>query len=219
MILPSLLLLAATASAIAAPPALDTTLVAGLAVTIERIPEPIAVDGVLMSVQRVTGAGVPELARRIETAWHRQGSRVEARQQESWIVRSRIHGSRSEVLQWRADARDAELLLSSVALQEPIRRLPATGLTLPASCNWGRSITGSTSTHSFVQRSARCPHSRQTLSLQLREVLSRQGWNIRTATDSGLVVERAGLEGFIGLSIQEAGAATWVSWLRVERNP
>jgi hypothetical protein len=219
MILTSLLLFAATASGIAATPALDTTLVAGLAVNIERIREPIVVDGVLMTVQRVTGAGVPELARRIEATWHRQGSRIQTRQQESWTVLSRIQGRSSEVLQWRSDTRDAELLLSSLDLQEPIRPLPLTGLTLPASCTWGRSIAGNTSNHSYIQRSARCPHSRQTLSLQLSQALSRQGWNIRSATDSALVVERAGSEGFIGLSIQEGGRATWVSWLRVERNP
>jgi hypothetical protein len=217
--IPSVLLLAATASGIAASPALDTTLLAGLAVTIERIREPMAVDGVLMTVQRATGAGVPELARRIEATWHRQGSRIETRQQESWIVLSRIHGRNSEVLQWRSDTRDAELLLSSLGLQEPVRPLPVTGLTLPATCTWGRTVAGNTSNHSYMQRSARCPHSRRKLSLQLRQALSTQGWNIRATTDSGLVVERAGSEGFISLSIQEGGAATWVSWLRVERNP
>jgi hypothetical protein len=215
----SLLLFAATASVIAASPALDTTLVAGLAVTIERIREPFAVDGVLMTVQRATGAGVPELARRIEAAWHRQGSRIETRQQDSWIVLSRIRGRNSEVLQWRSDTRGAELLLSSLDLQEPIRPVPVTDLTLPASCTWGRSIAGNTSDHFYMQRSARCRYSRQALSLQLRQSLPTQGWSIRTATESGLVVARAGSEGFIGLSIQEGGAVTWVSWLRVDRNP
>jgi hypothetical protein len=215
----SLLLFAATASVIAASPVLDTTLAAGLAVTIERIREPIAVDGVLMTVQRATGAGVPELARRIEATWHRQGSRIESRQQDSWIVLSRIQGRNSEVLQWRSDTRDAELLWSSLDLQEPIRPVPVTDLTLPASCSWGRSVAGNTGNHSYTQRSARCRHSRQALSQQLRHSLPTQGWSIRTATESGLVVERAGSEGFIGLSIQEGGAATWVSWLRVDRNP
>jgi hypothetical protein len=215
----SLLLFAASAHGAAMPPGLDARLLAGLAVTVERIAEPVTVDGVSMAVQRVTGTGVPELARRIQATWQRAGSMMQTRQQESWIVVSRIQGPVSEVLQWRSNAGGAELLLSSLNLQASVRRLPNPGLTLPAGCIWGRSVAGKSGEQSYMQRSARCPHSKDALSLQLRRSLPTQGWSVRRATDSGFVVERSGSEGFVGISIQEGGAATWVSWLRIEANP
>ena len=212
-----LTLLAASAPTIAACAGLDTTLATGLAVNVESVPEPISVDGVSMTVQHVTGTGVAELVRRIETSWRRQGSELDRRQQDSWNVLSRLHGGYSEVLQWRTHIRDPELLLSLVDLRKPVLSLPAAGLILPAGCIWGRNITGSAGTQVYLQRSAQCPHSLHALSMQLQQSLSAQGWTVRVASDTGLLVGRAGAEGFVGLSAQGDKSATWVTWLRVER--
>jgi hypothetical protein len=215
----SLLLIIASAPVGALSASMDASLAAGLAVTIDRIPEPVAVDGVWMTVQRVTGSGVPELARRIEARWRSQGSQVKEQQQGRWKVRSRLQGVMSEVMQWHSDTGGSELLVSVLDVQAPVRPLPSMGLTLPAGCIWGRSISGISGTQSFLQRTARCPHSIQPLSLQLRHSLPTQGWRVRWATDSGLQVERAGGEGFISLSTQAGDRATWVTWLRLESNP
>ncbi|MEO8315477.1 MAG: hypothetical protein ABI645_11855 [Pseudomonadota bacterium] len=216
MMLPLILAAAATTTA-ATPPAVIARLSAGLAVTVERIPEPIAVDGVSMSVQRATGPGVPDLVRRIEESWRREGSRIEYLQQEAWKLSSRIHGPISEVLQWRPDANEPELLWSFLNVQASVQSRPAADLVLPAGCVWTRSISGRSGEHLFMQHSAYCPQPISTLSTQLHELLPQQGWQVRRTTDAGFQVDRAGTEGFISLSSPQGNSVTWLTWLRVER--
>jgi hypothetical protein len=214
----SVLVLVAAVSVNAVDAGIDARLTAGLVVSIDRIPEPVSVDGVQMSVQRATGVGVPELARRIEAAWHRQGSQIQLHQQGDWMVRSRILGPRSEVMQWRVDAAGAELLVSILDVLAPVRAVPSAGLTLPAGCVWGRSVFGHSGSKSYIQRSARCPHSMKLLSRQLGSSLAAQGWKVLIVTDSGLRVGRPGAEGFISLSSRQADQSTWLTWLRLESN-
>jgi hypothetical protein len=210
-----MLLIAATVPPLATPQGLDARLITGLVLNIDRISEPLIVDGISMTVQRVTGAGATELARRIEANWHRQGSAVKTNQQGAWTVLSRLQGPTSEVLLWRTTAAGPELLLSTLDVRAPIRPMPATGLTLPAGCNWGRSTSGWNGGQSYIQRSARCTQTMHALSLQLRHSLPLQGWTIRLATADSMHVDQAGAEGFISLSVQDEDHATWLSWVRI----
>jgi hypothetical protein len=213
---PAILMLAAAAMVMPASAGVDVRLVAGLAVNLDFVPEPMTVDGVSMIVQRATGPGVPELARRIEATWRNHGSEVQAHLQGSWMVRSRLQGQQSEVLQWRADTEIPELLLSEVDLRAPVGRVPEPDVILPAGCVWGRSVFGQGGSKSYLQRSARCPNSAHALSMRLKQSLPTQGWKVLVVTGSGVQVERAGVEGFIGLSSQQGNQATWLTWLRVE---
>jgi hypothetical protein len=210
-----LLLLVASVPAIPVS-AFEARLAAGLAVAIERMPEPVAVDGVPMTVQRVTGAGVPELVRRIEALWSSQGSEVKDLKQGVWILRSRMHGTKSEVLQWRNGQGSAELLWSSLDAAGQVHPVPEAGLALPAGCVWGRSVSGSSGQHHYLQRTARCTHAPRELSKQLQRTLPPQGWRLRTTNDHALVLERQGVEGILTLAAQPGDAATWLTWLRVE---
>lgn len=194
----------------------DARLATGLRVDIERIPESLTVDGVPITVHRASGADVPELARRIEAQWRSQGSPIRSLQQAPWTLRSRIHGARSEVLQWRRAATSHELLWSSLNATAPVRAALATGLDLPVGCTWGRSVSGKAGNRTFLQRSAHCNLSAGRLAAALRQSLPAQGWQLRTASGSGLIVDQAGNQGLLSLEGLEDGRATWVTWLRVE---
>jgi hypothetical protein len=213
--MPLLVLFAATAVVNPLSAGIDARLTSGLVVDVDRIPEPLSVDGVLMNVQRATGAGVPELARRIEATWRREGGQVEMQQQGNWMVRSRLLGARSEVMQWRTDTDVPELLVSVLDVLAPVHPVPSPGLTLPAGCTWGRSVHGRGGSKPYLQRSARCLHSTQSLSSQLKRTLPAQGWKILVATDSGMQIGRPGAEGFVGFSYRPGDQATWLTWLRV----
>jgi hypothetical protein len=212
------MLLAATAPALAVNPGM-ARLAAGLAVHVDPVPEPMAVDGVAMTIHRVTGAGVPELAHRIEADWRRQGSDVHTHQQGGWTMRTRFHGETSEVLQWRNSEEGPEMLLSSLDTRSAVRPAPDARFQLPSGCEWGRSISGTSQQHSYMQRTARCPHSIPVLSTNLLASLSRQGWRIRARSATGLLVERNGEEGLIVLSTHTGDASTWLVWLHTQVTP
>lgn len=196
--------------------AFDGRLATGLRVDVEHIPESLTVDGVPITVHRATGAGVPDLARRIEAQWRSQGSQVRSLQQAQWTMRSRISGGRSEVLQWRSSASLHELLWSSLDATAQARAKPETGLDLPAGCSWGRSVAGKAGNRVFMQRSARCELSLERLASTLRQSLPAQGWQLQTGSGNGLILDQAGKQGLLSLDGIEGGRATWVTWLRVD---
>jgi hypothetical protein len=199
--------------------AFEPHLSAGLDVVIDRIPEPLMVDGVQLVMHLASGAGVPELARRIEAQWRRHGSDIQSMQQGSWTLRSRIQGAASEVVQWRTGPSGHELVWSSLDAAANVRPVAESGLILPACCKWGRSVSGRSSQGHFLQRSARCTLPAQELSSLLQGSLPSQGWQLLTVSERGLLLERAGKEGLISLSVQAGDRATWLTWLRVEHNP
>ncbi|MEO6078691.1 MAG: hypothetical protein ABIQ86_02785 [Steroidobacteraceae bacterium] len=196
----------------------EAHLSAGLAVNIDRIAEPVVVDGVPMSMHRVTGAGVPEFARRIESLWRSQGSEVRILEQGLWTLRSRMVGARSEVIQSRTGPEGPELLWSSLDAGGPIQSAPDAGLTLPAGCMWGRGVSGQSEQHRYLQRSARCTLPIQELSRQLQRSVTKQGWRLLTTADRSLLLERPGAEGLLSLAVHDGDSATSLSWLRVERS-
>ncbi len=194
--------------------AFEAHLAAGLAVSIDRIAEPVSVDGVSMQLQRLTGVDVPVLARRVEALWRSQGSQIRSLQQGAWTLRSRMLGTKVEVLQWRSSAGAPEMLwslLETGALQP----VPQTDLVLPAHCKWGRSVSGQAGQRHYLQRSARCALPIGELSAQLRHMLPLQGWKVRSASDGGLLLDRQGDEGMIFLSEPADDLTTWLVWLHV----
>ena len=157
---------------------IDQRLMAGLKVQVDAMAAPVVVDGVAMRVQRITGAGVPELIRRAESLWQQQGSTVKTLQQRDWSLSTRMNGQVSEVLQWRGRGQGAELLWSS--LDTSVKPRPAnSGPRLPAGCVWGRSVSGQAAVQSYAQRTARCRQSPHELAVQLRQSLPSQGWAVR----------------------------------------
>jgi hypothetical protein len=213
-----LLLTVVAVLAVPASQAFETHLIAGLAITVDRIPEPVAVDGVAVIIHRATGVDVPELARRFEALWRSQGSAINALQQGSWTLRTRMLGAKSEVVQWRIDRNEPELIWSSLDAAGSVGSTPDAGLRLPASCSWGRSISGRSGASQYLQRTARCTCSAQELSLQLQRSLQLQGWQVRTASDNSLLLDRLGAEGLLSLTAGPGDRATWLTWLRVEHS-
>jgi hypothetical protein len=163
-------------------------LTSGLDIVIDRIPEPMTVDGVQMVMHLASGTGVPELARRIESWWRSHGSVIKSMRQGDWTLRSRLQGAASELVQWRSGPAGNELVWSSLDAASYVLPVADSGLTLPAGCNWGRSVSGSSSKGHFLQRSARCTQPVQELSLLLQRSLTSQGWQLLSASDRGLLL-------------------------------
>jgi len=194
----------------------ESHLTTGLDIVIDRIPEPMTVDGVQMVMHFASGRGVPELARRIESSWRSQGSVIRSMQQGSWNLRSRFQGAASEVVQWRTGPAGHELIWSSLDVAAPVLPAADSGLALPAGCTWGRSLSGRSREGFFLQRTARCTQPAQELSMLLQRSLPPQGWQLRSSSDSGFLIGRSGVEGVISLSGQAGDRSTWLTWLRVE---
>ncbi|MEO6369379.1 MAG: hypothetical protein ABIP38_15460 [Steroidobacteraceae bacterium] len=184
----------------------------------ERIPETVAVDGAMFTIQRASGPDVPALARRIESWWRLQGSEVASLHQGGWSMKTRMRGAHSEVLQWRVGNQAQELLWSSLGSDAAPAILPEPGLTLPAQCVWGRSVYGNASGQNYLQRSARCNVPMDALQAALLASLPTQGWRLQSANHGVLLVDRSGVDGFLSLSATSGNAGAWLVWLRVERN-
>lgn len=203
-------------AAAAVTTSLAPRLSAGLAITLEQVPEPVAVDGVSITIQRATGKDVPALVRRIEESWQNEGSQVTRLAHGNWNITSRFKGASSEVLQWNTGNPLPELLLSVLDVRSAVRPAIPTGLQLPPGCAWSRSISGSSVNQSYLQRSARCLQSISTLSAQLQKSLPAQGWRVLAVTDSGIQIKRNGADGFLSFASVPGDSAIWLSWLRVE---
>lgn len=209
-------LLAFAALALTAPTcwSSEADMTAGLDIAVDRIPEPIEVDGVAMTVLRATGGDVSLLAQRFETSWRAQGSDLKVIQHDGWTLLSRLHGSRSEVVQWRMNPGTPELLWSSADIVRSARAIPDAGIPLPAGCAWSRSVSGRDRQRQYLQRSARCTQSGHLLSQQLQGSLPKMGWRIVNATDDSLLVEQQGTQGLVALTPM-GSAGAWLTWLRV----
>lgn len=168
----TLLLLAPLAAAVEARDA------RGLAVAIERIAEPIVVDGVTLHVQRAQGREIDQLARRIELRWRAEGSQVQRDAHSGWQIRSRLAGLRSEVIQWRAAGAQDELVFSWFDVSRRREPQAATPVTLPPMCTWLRGVEGSAQAVRYLQLSARCRIDATQLANRLHSILARHDWTI-----------------------------------------
>lgn len=150
----------------------------GLAVVVEHIAEPIAVDGVAMHIQRLQGRDIRRLAQRIEERWRAERSPIQQSAHNGWQIRSRWVGLHSEVIQWRQTGEQAELVFSwfDVSLRpEPPAAAP---VALPPRCMWIRSIAGKAAHHRYRQMTARCRVAPAQLAHQLESTLMRHDWAV-----------------------------------------
>lgn len=203
----ALLLLACTTSA----GAFESRDARGLDVRIEPLPEPIAVDGVMLEIQVAHGDDVPELARRIAQRWQQQGSTVQRLQQRDWELLTRWEQGRSELIQWRGAGTTAQLIFSRLdTLRRPSRR-GSGPLLLPSRCTWGRLVED----RSHALRTAFCGLALPDLQRQLRAVLESQGWSIRHEASLLFEIARNGESGRLTLASGRQPDESAVVWTEI----
>jgi hypothetical protein len=188
--------------------------VAGLAVAVEVIPEEVIVDGLAMHITRASGAGVQQLAQRLQLRWRNEGSVVRAEEVEGWTIASRLDQGRNELVQWRGEGQRAELLHSSLVIDRQPRGRARAPFALPRACKWGRVIEGAGGDSAFEQHTARCKAAAATLSATLRSRLQGLGWVIRSRADAVWDLQRSSDHARLTL-IDGPGSGSSLVWLRV----
>jgi hypothetical protein len=157
----------------------------GLAVVVESIAEPVAVNGLPVHVTRAHGPEVATLAQRIADRWRSERSMAQQIQHQGWHVLSRWNGVRSEVLQWRNEGAEAELLFSWLDATQKPRVMAAPPLALPFHCAWSRTVEGESRRGRFSQHLAHCRAAPNRLAPEIAAALARKNW---------IVVHRRGQE-------------------------
>jgi hypothetical protein len=216
-IAPVLFLLLATAGN-----AIEARDVGGLDVQVERIGEPVIVDGVQMRIQRAQGVDVKRLAVRIEQRWQREGGALRHLEQQGWQMLGRWQAGRSDLIQWRGEGPDAVLLYSRLDTQQKPLRHAAPPFSLPSGCAWGRSVEGDSNGRRYLQRSAVCRGTVAQLQPALRVTLSAQGWVFRGETAAAMEVVRGGVQGtllFAPGPDRNHSAVVWIGTLATTGQP
>ncbi len=193
--------------------ALDRRDVRGLDMRMEPPTESMEVDGVPIAMQRVTGSGVAELARRVEQRWTESGSEVRRLSHGDWQLLSRWSDGHSEVIQWRGVGARAELLFSSLDPRQRLGRMPPPPVDLPPQCVWGRQIEESAPTLRYRQRTARCRGSVRGLLSALRAALVEDGWILSAGRGNQLHAARAGWDADLVIVEGRNALECWLMWV------
>jgi hypothetical protein len=185
----------------------------GLDVAVERISEPVTVDGVQLRIQRAQGRDVPQLVSRIGQRWQVEGGTQRRLHQQGWQMLARWQDGRSDLIQWRGEGSDALLLYSRLdTLQQPQRR-SAPPFSLPSGCAWGRVVEGESMGRQYLQRSAVCRASSAAVQPALRAVLQAQGWTLRGETAATMELAQRDVQGTLvfarGRNLHET-ALVWI---------
>jgi hypothetical protein len=192
----------------------------GLSVAIERIAEPLIIDGLAMHVERAQGAQVSELARRIEERWRQDRAVVLQSQHGDWHIRSRWAGLRTEVIQWRGQGDGAELLFSWFDASRRPEARARDPLKLPSQCAWTRQVEGRLSTGRYVQQIARCRMGVERLLSRLEPLLMQHEWTVLhkggLAWEVMRLRETARTTVVAGASPDESGLV-WITTMQDER--
>jgi len=186
----------------------------GLAVTVEAIPEEVIVDGLAVNITRASGAGVAQLAQRLQVRWRTEGSVVHAQQMDGWNIASRLDQGRNELLQWRGEGERAELLHSFLVIDRQPRGRARAPFALPRACAWGRVIEGVSGGSAFEQHAAHCETPAQALTAALQPRLQGLGWSIRRRSDAVWELQRSSDHAQLALIDGPARGSSLV-WLRV----
>jgi hypothetical protein len=194
--------------------ALEARDLRGLDVLVDSIDGPVLVDGVGMRIRRVTGAGVPQLAVRIEERWRREGSPVQQRAHAGWQLLMRLDGSRNEVIQWQAGPEGARLLHSILDLRRTVSA-PKDAFRLPSGCRWGRRVEGEAGHDAWLQQTAICRMGADDLRRQLRRQLVEQGWTVHADTTAVLQVSNAAMQADVFVTPAPVAGRSIVIWLAV----
>jgi hypothetical protein len=185
----------------------------GLQVTIERIGEPVIVNGVELRIQRAQGIDIAQLASRIEQRWRTEGGELRHLHLQGWQMLGRWQDGRSDLIQWRGEGSDALLLYSRLdTLQQPQRR-SAPPFSLPSGCAWGRVVEGESMGRQYLQRSAVCRASSAAAQPAVRAVLQAQGWTLRGETAATMELAQRDVQGTLvfarGRNLHET-ALVWI---------
>jgi hypothetical protein len=185
----------------------------GLELAVERISEPVTVDGVQLRIQRAQGRDVPQLVSRIGQRWQVEGGTQRRLHQQGWQMLARWQDGRSDLIQWRGEGSDALLLYSRLdTLQQPQRR-SAPPFSLPSGCAWGRVVEGESMGRQYLQRSAVCRASSAAVQPALRAVLQAQGWTLRGETAATMELAQRDVQGTLvfarGRNLHET-ALVWI---------
>lgn len=191
--------------------ALESRDARGLDVKIEPLPEPVAVDGVMLEIKVASGRDVPELVRRVEHRWQQQHSVVQRLQQRGWQLLARWEEGRSELLQWRGEGASAQLIFSRLDTLRPPSRAASAPLLLPSRCAWARLIED----RSHALRTAFCRLALPDLHRQLRAGLVAQGWAIRQEAAALFEISRHGQSARLTLAAGNAPDESAVVWAQV----
>lgn len=185
----------------------------GLDVTIERLSEPVMVDGVVLRVQSATGPEVPALAARIEARWRQEGGPLREHTRDGWNSIARFEHGRNEVIQWRGQGDSAQLLHSLLdAMQRP-QRPSAAPFRLPSGCRWIRTIEGRAGQGTYQQHSAHCRAEPATVLEAIGRQLRSSGWIVHAGTTQVLRVSGAGLEAELIVVPGPSRAGSGVVWV------
>lgn len=161
----------------------------GLDVEVEPIPEAVHIDGVASHLTHARGRDVPRLALRTERRWRAGAQPVQRLQHSGWTLLTRLRDGHSEVMQWKGEGADAQLIFSRIDLKARPRPVEAAPFLLPSACSWGRVVGGAVAAGQFEQRSARCRASAVRAASWLRATLTSQGWQV-SGPDSALSASR-----------------------------
>jgi hypothetical protein len=161
----------------------------------EPLGEPVLVNGVPMTISRVTGSDVGVFAQRMGDKWLVEGGVHGVRSTNSgrWTIISRLHGNGLEVLQWTGTGKDAQLLWSRSDLQSRTRPKFRGVLRFPTGCVPGRAVSGRVDTRSYWQQAAHCKGSTRNVLSSVRAIASTQGFAVQS-WDSQLLARSGNTE-------------------------
>lgn len=184
-----------------------------LEVTIERLAEPVIVDGVRLQVHSAVGPDVARLAERIRLRWRQEGSLLSQHRHDGWHLLARLGSGHHEVIQWRGEGRSAQLLHSVLDATRAPARPPAAPFRLPRSCAWMRVIEGRAGRDAYQQRSARCRAGPASVLDAIRRELQALGWTVREGAGQSLQVFAKHIDGQVTVTAGEARGESGVVWV------
>ena len=194
----------------------------GLEVSTEEMEGAMFLNGLPVSISRVTGPSVPILAERLIEGWiSAQGPGSVRREQCcGWTLAARIHRGRSEVIQWRMGSGTPELIWSATSLQARHRMPMDAPMPAIADCVWTAPISGKTGDREFRQLSGRCRGGTPGVFRSLVHELDATGWRWSRPGTQVIQAERKGhhLQVIANPSAQR-GDAQSVSLVLVETQP
>lgn len=186
---------------------------AGLAIQVDALPEPVRVDGATFRIQRAVGASAPELVERIRQRWQAQGSLVRESTAGTWRLLSRWRGQTSELLQWRIAEQGPEVVLSTYQPGSAGAPSRQSAFQLPANCAWGRTISGKAGQAAFEQSSAYCTGSPRSGWTGIVGQLKRSGWRVLSSTAVSVHADRRDHHAVLTLASRSGEAGFGLVWL------
>ena len=188
---------------------LDT---AGLALTIDEIPEPLQLDGMPVRITRVRGRDVPALVERIAVRWRASGLPLLPLTHEGWSMLSHWEGQRSQLLQWRGTGESAELLWSSLDVAKARPSPAAAPIPVPMGCSWSGELRIPGPQGALLLGSARCEGNRNAAHAWLIEALKSDGWELASVGADLLRLSRSGTAATLVSGDDVSRPGYWLVW-------